>query len=130
MPINATKNSLLNLPRFIKRAVVIYFDALICVISVWLAFGIRLDEWGYFQLSQWWVLIAALGFSFPLFITFGLYRAIFRYVGSAALSSMARVFIIYTCLFFIVFTIIGVEGVPRSIGVIQPILLFIGIGTS
>ena len=107
-----------------------YFDVLVCAFSVWLAFGLRLDEWGYFQLSQWWVLITAIGFSFPLFITFGLYRAIFRYMGSAALASMARVFIIYTCLFFLVFTIIGVEGVPRSIGIIQPILLFIGIGTS
>jgi FlaA1/EpsC-like NDP-sugar epimerase len=107
-----------------------YCDTLICVFTVWLAFGLRLDEWGYFQLSQWWVLIAAIGFSFPLFIVFGLYRAIFRYMGSAALASMARVFIIYTGLFFVVFTIIGVEGVPRSIGIIQPILLFIGIGTS
>ena len=105
-------------------------DALVCGFSVWLAFGLRLDEWGYFQVSQWWTLIAAIGFSFPLFVTFGLYRAIFRYMGSAALASMARVFIIYTCLFFAIFTIIGVEGVPRSIGVIQPILLFIGIGAS
>jgi FlaA1/EpsC-like NDP-sugar epimerase len=130
VPINTTKKSLLNLPRFIKRVIVMYFDVLVCVFSVWLAFGLRLDEWGYFQLSQWWVLIASIVFSFPLFITFGLYRAIFRYMGSAALATMARVFIIYTCLFFTVFTIIGVEEVPRSIGVIQPILLFIGIGTS
>jgi FlaA1/EpsC-like NDP-sugar epimerase len=76
------------------------------------------------------VLIAAIGFSFPLFISFGLYRAIFRYVGSAALASMARVFLIYTILFFCTFTLLGVDGVPRSIGIIQPILLFIGIGTS
>ena len=76
------------------------------------------------------VLLAAIGFSFPLFISFGLYRAIFRYVGSAALASMARVFIIYTSLFFCTFTLLGVDDVPRSIGVIQPILLFIGIGTS
>jgi FlaA1/EpsC-like NDP-sugar epimerase len=130
MPQNITKKLLLNLPRLIKRAVVIFFDALVCGFSVWLAFGLRLDEWGYFKLSQWWVLTAAIGFSFPLFITFGLYRAIFRYIGSAALASMARVFIIYTCLFFLVFTVIGVEGVPRSIGIIQPILLFIAIGTS
>ena len=130
MPIDATKYSLLNLPRFIKRVIVIYCDALICAFSVWMAFGLRLDEWGYFQLSQWRVLIAVIVFSLPLFIAFGLYRAIFRYMGSAALATMVRVFIIYTCLFFFVFTIIGVEGVPRSIGIIQPILLFIGIGTS
>lgn len=105
-------------------------DVLICVFSVWLAFGLRLDQWGHFQGQQWIVLLAAIGFSFPLFISFGLYRAIFRYVGSAALASMARVFIIYTGLFFCTFTLLGVDNVPRSIGVIQPILLFIGIGTS
>ena len=107
-----------------------YCDVLICAFSVWLAFGLRLDQWGYFQGQQWIVLIAAIGFSFPLFISFGLYRAIFRYVGSAALASMARVFLIYTGLFFCTFTLFGVDDVPRSIGIIQPILLFIGIGTS
>jgi FlaA1/EpsC-like NDP-sugar epimerase len=105
-------------------------DVLICAFSVWLAFGLRIDQWSYFQGQQWIVLIAAIGFSFPLFISHGLYRAIFRYVGSAALASMARVFIIYTSLFFCTFTLFGVDDVPRSIGVIQPILLFIGIGTS
>nr|WP_114652025.1 nucleoside-diphosphate sugar epimerase/dehydratase [Polynucleobacter necessarius] len=105
-------------------------DVLICGFSVWLAFGLRLDQWGYFQGQQWMAFIAAIGFSFPPFVSSGLYRAIFRYVGSAALASMARVFIIYTGLFFCTFTLLGVDDVPRSIGVIQPILLFIGIGTS
>ena len=130
MPINSTKQSLLNLPRSAKRLFVILCDILICGFSVWLAFGLRLDQWGDFQGSQWWAFIFAIGFSFPLFIVFGLYRAIFRYVGSAALASMVRVFIIYTGLFFCTFTLIGVDGVPRSIGVIQPILLFIAIGMS
>jgi len=130
VPITATKQSLLSLPRFIKRGIAVFFDTLLCAFTVWLAFGLRLDQWGHFQGSQWWPFIFAVGFSFPLFIVFGLYRAIFRYVGSAALASMARVFIIYTGLFFCVFTLIGVDGVPRSIGVIQPILLFIAIGAS
>ena len=130
MPINATKQSLLNLPRSFKRGLVMFLDVLICGFSVWLAFGLRLDHWGYFQGKQWLVFIAGFGFSFPLFISFGLYRAIFRYVGSAALASMVRAFILYSGLFFCTFTLIGVNDVPRSIGVIQPILLFIGIGAS
>ncbi|WP_251365252.1 polysaccharide biosynthesis protein [Polynucleobacter paneuropaeus] len=130
MLINSTKQSLSNLPRSNKRGLVMFCDVLICAFTVWLAFGLRLDQWGHFQGSQWWTFIFAIGFSFPLFIVFGLYRAIFRYIGSAALASMARVFIIYTGLFFCAFTLIGVDGVPRSIGVIQPILLFIAIGTS
>lgn len=124
------KHSILNLPRSVKGGIVISCDALICAYSVWLAFGLRLDRWDYFQSQQWIVLIVAIGFSFPLFISFGLYRAIFRYVGSLALASMARVFIIYTVLFFCVFTLVGIDGVPRSLGVIQPALFFIGIGTS
>jgi len=105
-------------------------DAFICGFSVWLAFGLRLDEWGYFHSKQWLVFLAAIGFSFPLFISFGLYRAIFRYVGYAAFLSLTRVFVLYASIIFCAFTLIGVDDVPRSIGVIQPILLFIGIGAS
>jgi FlaA1/EpsC-like NDP-sugar epimerase len=130
VPINATKQSLLNLPRPVKRGMVIFCDVLICTFSVWLAFGLRLDQWGYLQGIQWLVLISAIGFLFPLFISFGLYRAIFRYIGSTAFLSVVRVFVIYTIIIFSIFTLISVDDVPRSIGIIQPILLFIGIGIS
>jgi FlaA1/EpsC-like NDP-sugar epimerase len=130
VPINATKQLLLNLPRSVKRGLVLSCDVLICVFSVWLAFGLLLDQWGLFRVRQWSVLIAAIGFSFPLFIFFGLYRAIFRYIGSVAFLSITRVFVIYASIIFCIFTLVGVDDVPRSIGVIQPILLFIGIGAS
>jgi FlaA1/EpsC-like NDP-sugar epimerase len=109
---------------------VIFCDVFICGVSVWLAFGLRLDQWDHFKGMQWMVFIAAIGFSFPLFISFGLYRAIFRYVGSTAFLSISRAFIIYSSIIFCIFTLFGVADVPRSIGVIQPILLFIGIGIS
>lgn len=124
------KKFLLSLPRFIKQGIVIFLDLILCGFSVWLAFGLRLDQWTYFQGQQWIVLITAIGFSFPLFIYFGLYRAIFRYTGSATLPLMASVFIIYTGLFFSIFTLLGVSNVPRSIGIIQPIVFFIEIGIS
>ncbi len=130
MPINATKQSLLNLPRPVKRGLVMFCDVLVCGLSVWLAFGLRLDQWSYFQVQHWLVFIAAVGFSLPLFISFGLYRAIFRYIGTTAFLALTRVFIIYTIIVFSIFTLIGLDGVPRSIGVIQPMLLFIGIGIS
>jgi FlaA1/EpsC-like NDP-sugar epimerase len=130
VPINAAKKALLNLSRPIKRAVVILLDVVMCAVSVWLAFGLRTDQWWVLEADQWWVLVASIGFSLPIFTYFRLYLAIFRFIGSTALASIARAFIIYTSLFFCVFTLIGVGGVPRSIGVIQPLLLFIAIGTS
>jgi FlaA1/EpsC-like NDP-sugar epimerase len=128
--ITATKQLLLNLPRSAKRSLVIFLDLLICGLSAWLAFGLRLDQWGFFHGQQWIVFLAAIVFSFPLFVSLGLYRAIFRYIGTAAFNSIARAFVYYSCLFFGIFTLYGVDGVPRSIGVIQPMLLFIGIGAS
>ncbi len=130
MSISVTKQSLLNLPRSIKRGLVFSVDLLICGLSVWLAFGLRLDQWGYFQGQQLITFLVAAGLSFPLFVLFGLYRAIFRYVGTSAFLSITRAFILYTGLFFTIFVLYGVDGIPRSIGVIQPMLLFIGIGAS
>ncbi|MBU3598285.1 polysaccharide biosynthesis protein [Polynucleobacter bastaniensis] len=130
MLIYDAKQFLLNLPRSVKRGLVILFDLLICAFSVWLALGLRLDQWGQPQGKQWLLFFATISISCPLFIIFGLYRAIFRFIGTLAFLSIVRVFIIYTVLIFSIFTIIGVGDVPRSIGIIQPILLFIGIGSS
>jgi FlaA1/EpsC-like NDP-sugar epimerase len=130
MTIDKAKGILLSLPRPVKRGLVLSVDLIISFCTVWLAFGLRLDQWGHFHGNQWWVVNAAIGLATPLFIWFGLYRAIFRYVGSAVLATLARVFIIYSLLFFCFFTIIGIDGVPRSIGVIQPILFFIAVGIS
>ena len=51
MPITASKKSLLSLPRFVKRTIAMFFDTLLCAFTVWLAFGLRLDQWGHFQVS-------------------------------------------------------------------------------
>jgi FlaA1/EpsC-like NDP-sugar epimerase len=130
MPNRYSKKVIINLPRFVKRALVIGIDLLICAFSVWLAFVLRLDQWGPPQGRDWWVFLAATGFSLPLFISFGLYRAIFRYVGAAALTSIVLAFAIYTALFSLIFTVIGINEIPRSIGILQPLLYFIGIGSS
>jgi FlaA1/EpsC-like NDP-sugar epimerase len=124
------KQVILGIPRKGKRVVAIVFDIVVCGLSVWLSFGLRLDYWGPYHESQWWVFLASVGLSLPIFIIFGLYRAIFRYIGSVAFISIVRVFALYTGLFFSIFTLIGIEDVPRSIGIIQPLLLFIGAGTS
>lgn len=127
---NTIKQALLKLPRPVKRVLVMFTDTLFCGFSVWLAFGLRLDQWSYFQHTQWMVFFITVGFSLPLFIMFGLYRAIFRYIGSTAFLSIIYAFIIYSILIFSVFTFIGVDEAPWSIGIIQPILLFIGISVS
>lgn len=127
---------LLALPRPAKRIVVILQDVSLCVFTVWLAYYLRLGEFISFSgQSQWamgatWASGASIVFALPIFIVTGLYRAIFRYSGWPALLAVARAIGVYGLLYATVFTAIGLAGVPRTVGIIQPILLLLFVGTS
>ena len=124
----------LALPRPAKRALVVVADTSLCMLSVWLAFYLRLGD--FFPLSGelFSPVIPAAGVSvllaIPIFITSGLYRAIFRYSGLPAMMAIARAMLIYGVLFAAVFTFYGVKGVPRTVGLIQPLLLLVLVGAS
>ncbi len=121
---------ILGLSRTSKRALVLALDVVICLATVALAFLIRVESVAVPLGTQWLAYLGAVLFAVPLFITFGLYRAIFRYVGWGALMSVVRAIAIYGAVYSFVFTLVGVTNVPRTIGVLQPILLFIAIGAS
>lgn len=77
--LQSAAHSLLSLPRFVKRAVALAFDAALCALSVWLAFYLRLDEWvplnGSGHWAAHWALLGSLLLALPIFIVSGLYRA-------------------------------------------------------
>ena len=121
---------IISLPRFVKRAIVITLDILINFFASWFTFGLLSNEWEIFKVDQLVFTAFSIIFSIPIFITFGLYRAIFRFIGALAFLSLMRAFLIYALLIFILFTLVGVDGISRSAGVVQPALLFIFIGLS
>jgi FlaA1/EpsC-like NDP-sugar epimerase len=132
----------LALPRPAKRTLVMVADAALCVLSIWFAFYLRLGEF-YPLPGQPLSLVFSLVFSpvpitalvsvllaIPIFVTSGLYRAIFRYSGLPAIMAMARAMLLYGVMFAAVFTFYGVEGVPRTVGLIQPLILLVLVGAS
>ncbi len=120
----------LNLSRMNKRVIAVICDAVVCLATVSFAYFLRLDSWVFPSGPQWLSYVGALLFSLPLFVNFGLYRAIFRYAGWGALMAVARACAIYGLIYSTVFTLIGVTGVPRTTGIIQPLLLFLAIAGS
>jgi FlaA1/EpsC-like NDP-sugar epimerase len=138
---NMTKKSgldivdpILALPRPVKRLVVVAVDAALCIATVWLAYFLRLDEWIRLVGDPFWRADWAAGLSvliaIPLFISHGFYRVIFRYANLVAINMVIRAFVIYWFVYALVITVIGVPGIPRSVGIIQPLLLMVAVGLS
>jgi FlaA1/EpsC-like NDP-sugar epimerase len=121
---------LLALPRFAKRLLVLTVDTTLCVISVWLAYYLRLGELVSLNDTAFLAVAASVLLAIPIFMISGLYLAIFRYSGWPALLSVARAIGIYGMLYASIFTAIGITGVPRTVGIIQPILLLLFVGGS
>ena len=120
----------LALPRPAKQAIVLAVDTSCCVLTVWFAYYLRLGEFVTLSGSALLAVAVSIALALPIFIVSGLYRSIFRYSGWPALAAVARAVGIYGLLYAAIFTAIGVLDVPRTLGIIQPILLLLFVGAS
>lgn len=117
-------------PRSVKRLVVVTLDMGLGLLAMWLAFSLRLDTLHWPEGMQWAVYLLGPAMALPVFARMGLYRAIFRYSGIAALLATGRAVATYGALLLALLLLAHWEGVPRSVGILQPLILLLLIGAS
>ncbi|MGD9773189.1 polysaccharide biosynthesis protein [Diaphorobacter sp.] len=120
----------LSWPRSVKRLVVVTLDAGLNLLAMWLAFSLRLDTLHWPEGLQWRVYLLAPVLALPIFVHMGLYRAVFRYNGIAALLTTGRAVATYGALLLALLVLTHWEGVPRSVGILQPLILLLLVGAS
>ncbi len=120
----------LGLSRRAKRLIALSFDSFCCGLSVLLAFYLRLGVWPSIDAIVAVPALVSIAIALPIFVLFGLYRAIFRYIGWSAILAIIRAIALYSFAFVAIYTIFGVANVPRTVGLIQPIILFLLIASS
>ncbi|WP_070412012.1 polysaccharide biosynthesis protein [Pseudomonas lundensis] len=86
------RSYLLSLSRREKRVLQVITDVVLVWIALWLAFFVRLgmDEMINPLKIHTWLFICAPLIAIPLFIRFGMYRAVMRYFGNDALIAIIK----------------------------------------
>lgn len=81
------RSYLLGLPRRRKRVLQVITDVFLVWIALWMAFVVRLgvDDMINPVVQHRWLFLSAPVVAIPLFIRFGMYRAVMRYFGNDAL---------------------------------------------
>lgn len=124
------QQQILAWPRAMKRLVVVAMDVVLSLLATWLAFSLRLDNPNWPDEMQLRVYVLAPLLAIPVFVRLGLYRAIFRYTGQAALLTTAKAVAIYGLLLLGVLLWARWTNVPRSLGVLQPLIFLLLVGAS
>ena len=127
---NFLGQQLLGMPRLLKQLTAVATDICIGALAASFAMSLRLESWQPWGYAHYWMLSVCVVTVLPVFTWFGLYRAIFRYAGMQMFHTLNKALLIYACLYALLFTVIGVPGVPRSMGLIQPVLFALGVMAS
>jgi FlaA1/EpsC-like NDP-sugar epimerase len=122
--------NIINLPRYTKRIIAILIDIGLCIFCTWLAFYLRLEEFVKINDVTTLAVEISILLAIPIFWLMGLYKTIFRFQGSSIIITVFVATSVYALLYFAVITIYGIQGIPRSIGIIQPTLLFLAISAT
>ena len=114
---DAIRLRLLGLSRQRKRALQVLVDVMLLWGALWLAFIIRLGGSHQVNLSEYlWLFLAAPATAIPLFIRFGLYRAVLRYFGSSALVTIFNSVSLSALLLAVVIYLVRPDALmPRSV---------------
>lgn len=98
---------------------------LLLLLSVWVGYSLRVGTWILWSEPIQQMLIGCATMFIPVFYFAGVYRAIFRYAGLGMMKTLLKAFTVYTAMTFLVFMLIGMSPVPRTMGLLQPAVLFL-----
>ena len=123
-------NHLLAIPRPAKQALAVALDAIFCALATLFAIALRLETFPLLEQDFWLLVAFSWVVALPLLAVFGAYRAIFRYSGEWALIKISQAIGIYGLIYFSVVGVLKLFDAPRSLGIVQPVLLLGLVGLS
>lgn len=116
------------LPRSLKVGIVVAVDSSLVVLATWLSASLWFEHTLPFKDLELATIIGIL-LVVSSFHAFGLYDSVFRFVTKSVLVQLGKALALYTVAFFAIVVVIEIPQTPRSIGLVQPVILDILIVT-
>ena len=107
-------NLIHSLSRRKKQIFIIFLDAFLIIISLFIAYSLRLGELYIPAENTIWLWVLAPAIAIPVFINFGLFRAVIEYVEFKALWVITKAVSLYSLIFGMTILITSIS-VPRSV---------------
>ncbi|WP_371412777.1 polysaccharide biosynthesis protein [Candidatus Thioglobus sp. NP1] len=130
-------DTIINLSRRNKKLVMLFVDSVLLLAVIMLSFSIRV---GHFYLPEgvlfYWVVFSAPIVAIPIFVRFGLYRAVIRYIGFKELWAIVQAVSLYALVLGVIgyrvadWYMTDVDNVVSSVILINWLLAIIAIGGS
>jgi len=125
-------SKIISLPRRFKQLIMMLIDLIVLIPIVLASFSLRYGDFYMPENSLVWVILISPIIAIPIFIRFGLYRAVIRYIGLNALWAVFQAVTIYSCvwgLFGYIFTQeVFTHVFPRSVIILNWGITLIVIG--
>jgi len=123
---------ILTYSRNTKRLIILSVDLLLLPFALWLSFSLRLGVFYVPEGDIIYLFLAVPIIAIPIFVRFGLYRAIIRYIGFRAMWGVVQAVSLYTLIWgvLVLLTGTGLIGVPRSVLLINWLVTVLLIGGS
>jgi len=130
--INTLAYWFLTLSRSNKASLLIFADILFVIFGLWVSFSLRLGEWFIPKGNIIFVFGIGPALAVPIFLKFGLYRAIIRYIGGRALWTIFQAVTFYALIFTVMAFLLGrdIGLVPRTVPFINWLVLLFLVGGS
>jgi nucleoside-diphosphate-sugar epimerase len=116
-------SSILNIPRIYKKIIAIIFDILLSFISTWIAFSLRLEQFYFIDKSNFEIYFFPSLILILIFYFNKIYSSLFRYIDKFFIIKISKCILIYGVIFFSVIYFLRLNYIPRSIGILQPLIL-------
>lgn len=105
-----------------KRGIVLAVDFALSIVAAIVAYSLRIGIWVIWDPALAKLIALCSTLFLPIFAAYGVYSAIFRYAGSGMMRTILYAGIAYGLVLGTIVALGIFEGIPRTVGLIQPLI--------